>query len=710
MAFTCVDGSKITRYGCESDESCATADAGPPAVLESDAGSPEVDAGPARLELLVGDFGGPGNLDGFGDKARLSSPLDIAIDASGALFFTDSANQVIRKLAPDGLVTTFAGRTGSPGFSDGIGSSARFSNPSGLCFDDTGNLLVADTGNHIIRKISPQGRVSTLAGAAMMPGAVDGIGVVARFNSPSDVAVDKFGNVYVADSANHAIRKINKDGSVILVAGAFGMAGFVNGAATSARFSFPTHVTFWRSGFLVVSDASAAIRTIAVDGTVQVLAGDSATAGATDGSAAQARFGAYSDFSDGPNGTLWVADTSNHTIRSVGADGTVSTVAGLGGARGSADGLPGVARFFSPRGMATDAAGNRFVADASNHTIRKLSASGEVTTVAGKAVLKGRTDGFGAAARFSAAAGLAVTRSGTLLVADNMDIAGALRAVDSQANVTTFETTPAPDGGFPSVARISAIAMLNDGSPVWTEAGLCSLNIRAFRFSLLKRRAPNGTIETLAGATDAIGSDDGPGPQARMRCPGGVAVDSSGVIFVADTENHSIRRFGADGVLTTFAGLATMAGNSDGEAVSARFNFPRGLAFDTDGNLLVADSGNHTIRKITPAGQVSTLAGVAGVAGSDDGLGALARFSTPRDVRVGANGAIFVVDTGNHTIRKMTPAGEVTTVVGRAGFTGTVPGLLPASLGSPLSVAVLPNGHLAIAVASGVLVTAGPAP
>jgi len=205
-----------------------------------------------------------------------------------------------------------------------------------------------------------------------------------------------------------------------------------------------------------------------------------------------------------------------------------------------------------------------------------------------------------------------------------------------------------------------------------------------------------GVVGTLAGTAGQYGSTDATGAAARFTYPTGVALAPSGPIYVADSSVHVIRAVTLAGVVTTLAGTAGQAGSTDATGAAARFNEPSGVAVDASGNVYVTDTLNHTIRKITSAGVVTTLAGTAGQIGSTDGTGAAARFNGPTGVAVDASGNVYVADNGNSTIRKITPAGVVTTVVGVAGVAKTRPAVLPAMLASPLSVALDASGDLYI--------------
>ena len=218
----------------------------------------------------------------------------------------------------------------------------------------------------------------------------------------------------------------------------------------------------------------------------------------------------------------------------------------------------------------------------------------------------------------------------------------------------------------------------------------------------IRKVTPAGVVTTLAGTAGSYGSTDGTGADARFQNPYGVAVDGDGNLYVTERENHTIRKVTPAGVVTTFAGSAGSYGSTDGTGAAARFWQPRGVAVDGDGNVYVADTANHTIRKITPAGVVTTLAGTAGSYGSTDGTGAAASFNSPWGMAVDGDGNLFVADTSNHAIRKVTPAGEVTTLAGSAGSSGSVNGIGPAARFSfPTGVVVDGDGNLYVIDNSG---------
>ena len=315
------------------------------------------------------------------------------------------------------VVTTVAGRGGVQGSTDGSGAAASFSLPAGIACDAAGSLYVADSGNHTVRKITPAGKVTTVAGKSGSFGSADGSGVVARFYFPQGIACDAAGYLYVTD-ANGTIRKITPAGKVTTLAGQAGSHGIADGRGAAARFASLGGVACDAAGNLYVVDTGGStIRKITPAGRVTTLAGSAGTLGSADGSGAAASFSLPADIACDAGGNLYVTD-GNNTIRKITPTGEVTTLAGQAGSFGSADGIGSVARFTFPQGIACDGAGYLYVAD-EDGTIRKITPAGKVTTLAGQADSPGVADGNGAAARFSNPTGITCDAAGNLYVADS---------------------------------------------------------------------------------------------------------------------------------------------------------------------------------------------------------------------------------------------------------------------------------------------------
>jgi TolB-like protein/sugar lactone lactonase YvrE len=313
-------------------------------------------------------------------------PTGVAVDAAGNIYIADFPNHTIRHVTADGTMKEFAGVRGTSGSSNGIGSKARFSNPADVALGPDNALYVADCDNHAIRKITLDRNVTTFAGQMGQGGHADGPANAAKFKFPTGIAVDSAGNVYVADIGNHVVRKITPAGIVSTLAGVPGEFGSEDGSGTSARFNQVHGVGVDRAGNVYAADfGNHTVRKITPDGVVTTLSGKAGNPGSNDGPAADARFCAPYSVAADATGNVYVADTSNHTIRKIGVDGIVSTIAGLAGNVGNRDGVGNLARFAIPAAVSLDAAGNIYVADFGNYAVRKISPAAVVSTVTSRA-------------------------------------------------------------------------------------------------------------------------------------------------------------------------------------------------------------------------------------------------------------------------------------------------------------------------------------
>lgn len=337
----------------------------PPAPTQQQAAPAPVPAPVPMIVTFAGQPGTKGYTNGPALQARFRLPNNVAVDQSGDVYVADTANNVIRKITPVGMVSTLAGMFHSRGSADGSGTNAHFWAPFGITLDSAGNIYVADTGNNTIRKISPAGIVSTIAGLAGQAGTNDGVGSIARFRNPWGVAADNGGDVYVADMSNDTIRKITPAGHVFTFAGQAGMSGNADGFGTGARFNNPFGVAVDSAGNVYVSDtANNAIRKITVGRVVTTLAGLPGYAGNTDGNGPDARFWSPQGLAVDGSGNIYVADTGNNAIRKITPMGVVTTLPA------STD---KTLLLNGPGGVAVDGNGNVYVADSNNHCIRKIA-------------------------------------------------------------------------------------------------------------------------------------------------------------------------------------------------------------------------------------------------------------------------------------------------------------------------------------------------
>lgn len=597
--------------------------------------------------------------------AQFNGLAGVATDGSGNVYVADTNNHVIRKINSNGLVSTLAGSAGIAGFANGTGSTARFYSPNALVAGSDGTVYVADTNNHTIRKITAAGVVTTMAGSAGSAGSLDATGTSATFKSPYGLALDAAGNIYVADTGNHVIRKITPAGVVTTVAGTAGSSGSTDATGSSARFKSPLGVASDAAGTLYVADTgNHVIRKISSGGVVETLAGTAGSSGSTDDTGASARFSSpYSVSVDGSN-TVYVADTGNNTIRKITSGGVVSTLAGMVGSNGAADGVGTMAGFSSPNAVAVGSGGTVYVADTQNHVVRKIVVSTKaVTTYAGVSGIPGEVDGAVRPAKFHAPQSALLDAAGNLFVSDTDD--SVVRKVTASGVVSVWTGLQGVSGsaeGSTATAQFNtpgAMALAASNTLVLADTGN----------HIIRKISSLPTVATFAGTAEQSGSKDGSGTSniltaAQFSSPSAVAVGSDGTIYVTDTDNNTIRKITTAGVVTTLAGSADDSGSDNGACLAARFYAPKGIAVDSRDNLYVADTGNNTIRKIVRGAdcQVTTLAGSPDEAGSQNGAGMVARFDEPRSLAVDANGIVYVADF-NNGIRKITVSGSVSTLI-----------------------------------------------
>lgn len=548
---------------------------------------------------VIGIFAGTPNKCGHDDgkaDATISYSINaIALDAANNLYIADQ-QATVRKISPDGVVTSIAGVVNAFGVVDGVGSAARFGGMQSMAIDGAGNIYVTDSGSSAapaIRKITPGGVVTTLAGGVVY-GPVDGQGSAASFSTLSGLTIDSAGNLYVGDQGNHSIRKVTPGGLVSTFSGRSSTqfpaeSSPIDGPPSVATFNQPVAMTIDGSGtvYLVESYPGLsfnALRKISPNGTVTTITGTLAGRGTADGTGAAARFAMPHGLAVDASGTVWVADSGNALIRRVSAAGAVTTLAGgarVGFSTELGDGKGVLAGFFEPSGIVVDSQGTAFVADLHHNTLRKVLGDGTVTTLAGQPGASNAADGIGSAARFAELTGVTAERTGMLYVSD-----------------------------FNTVRRIDPAT---------------------------------GAVTTIAGPVGSLsaGSVDGTGSTARFGYLPAIAIDSASNLYVVDKWNNNVRKITPGGVVTTLAGTAGASGSADGQGAAARFNNPQGIAVDAEGNVYVADTDNDLIRRITPAGMVTTVAGTLGANGNVPG-GLNSPLSQPTGLAFDANGILYV--------------------------------------------------------------------
>lgn len=351
---------------CGGGNTATTAASGTTSSASSTSPASSTPSAAAQVSTLAGS-GATGQANGQGTAASFNDPVGVVVDASGNVYVADTGGNLIRKVDANGNVTTIAG-SGAHGSANGQGTAASFDFPNRIAVDASGNIYVADSSNNLIRKIDTAGNVTTLAGSPTA-GSTNGQGTSASFNFPAGIARDASGNLYVADTGNNLIREIDASGNVTTFAGS-GVQGASNGRGTAASFNSPRGIVFDGAGNLYVADSgNNLIRKIDASGNVTTIAGAGAQ-GSANGQRTAASFNDPEGLAVDASGSVYVADTNNNLIRKIDSNGNVTTLAGSG--QGSANGQGTAASFYSPSGIAVDAGGNLYVADTLNNSIRKI--------------------------------------------------------------------------------------------------------------------------------------------------------------------------------------------------------------------------------------------------------------------------------------------------------------------------------------------------
>ncbi len=593
----------------------------------------------------VGSFGhGPYQSTGDGGLATaapLENPGGVATDSHHDLFVADSGDDVVREVSPNGTITTVAG-DGTVGYTGdgGPAAAAELNDPIGVAADGQGDLFIADAGNSVIREVTPgpdgllsDGTITTIAGNGIGGYLGDGgAPTAAELADPTALALDKNGDLFIADSGNNVVREVTpgpdsllSDGTITTVAGNSGLGGQYGadgGHPTDAALNFPAG--------------------IAVDG----------------------------------NGDLFIADSGNNVVREATpgpdglfSDGTIATVAGSYGLASDDGTSPTDAALSGPSGVAVDAAGDLFIADSGNNIVRKatpgpdgLFSDGTIATIAGSNALGGGYGGDGGPptdAALNGPSGIALDAAGDLFIADS-------------GNNVVREATPGPDGLFSdgnikivagNAARSGSGAILPAPGGDVAVDGQGDLFVTVPSANIVVEVSPDGVITTIAGGgTDGFSVNGVPAIDAALNDPIGVALDAQGDLFIADSEDNVVREVkpGPDGLLsegtiTTVVGDGTAAYGGDGESPAmAQLDDPTHLAMDAEGDLFIVDWANDAIREVMPGpdglladGTIITIAGDGPQGSHDDIVDNTDELGNVTALTVDGEGHLFFAESGS---------------------------------------------------------------
>jgi uncharacterized protein (TIGR03437 family) len=650
---------------------------------------------------LIGD-------GGLATAAQFSTIQGIAVDKAGNLYIADTGNHRVRKVAA-GVVTTIAG-TGVAGYSgdNGPAVNAQLNFPYGLAVDASGNVFIADYGNDRVRMIAPSGTIATIVGTGSHASSPDNLAPTATsLLSPRNVALDALGNLYISEFQGHRVRKctgcqLPGGGSIRTVAGC-GRSGQEapanaigdNGPATAALLSFPAGMAF-RLGQLLIADSGRnAIRQVNADGTIITLPGNVGSqpialaanssgtvyvgdfrsqaalalslagvvttyaggggAGCQAGSACALLTG-LNDLAVDSFGALWIADGMQ--VRKVDWTGTTqSVVAGDAYLSAVGDGGPATsANLYQPGGVTLDGAGNLYIADTGTHRVRHVGTDGKMRTLAGTGVAgMGTLGGSAAATPLHSPTRVTMDVIGNVVIAERLNNrvlkVSPVQALSAVANSTGVQGE-SPDGTPPLSAQ------LNEPQAACTDRAGNQYLVDTNNHRVMKLPM-GGVLQTVAGNwSQGFAGDGGPAQLAQLNTPGGCATDSTGNLYIADTYNHAIRMVTPAGIISTVAGTGGAAGGSgdEGSAAAAQLAFPAGVVVDDAGDLFIADTGNNRIRMVTPDGLIHGIAGTGAAAFSgEDAPAASAKLNGPQGLFLDGAGNVYFADTYNNRIRRLVP-------------------------------------------------------
>ncbi len=706
---------------------------------------------------------GTNAFSGDGGPATNASvhPFSVFLDISGNLFITGSSNR-IRKVSVNGVITTVAGNgTNSYSGDGGPATNASLSSSGSTVTDPSGNLFIADYNNNRIRKVDTNGIITTVAGNGTNSYSGDGGPATnASLNHPYGITFDNLGNLYIADFLNNRVRKMDTNGMINTVAGnGTGSYSGDGGTATNASLNHPFGVALDAFGNLFISDSlNFRVRKVDINGIITTVAGNGINGYSGDGGAATNAklyfpYGVALDAS----GNLFIADDINSRIRKVSIDGMITTVAGNGSSGYSSDGGAATnTSLYQPLGVAVDTFGNLFIADTSNNRVRKVALFASYPTLALNNVTARDAGNYSViittpygsftssivtltvassppiivsqpqnlAVRYGTPASFGVSVIGTVPFHFQWQKNGANLADDGNLSGSTttnllLNATATNDVGDYTViitnmwgSVTSSVAHLR-GELVSVEpanqlvmmGGKATFNVEIFdtgpftyQWQLNGTNLPYGMTTVAGNGSPGFSGDDGPATNAMLNSPLGMAWDAFGNLFIADASNNRIRKLSVNGIITTVAGNGINGFSGDGgAATNASLNAPYGVTVDANGNLFIGDYANNRIRKINTNGMITTMAGNgSGGYFGDGGPATNAGLHGPFGVALDAFGNLFIGDYFNNCIRKVDSSGIITSVAGNGtgGYSGNGGAATNAILHNPENLVFDISGNL----------------
>jgi sugar lactone lactonase YvrE len=654
--------------------------------------------------------GGPNDIPAL--DSNLYNPVSVAVDSSGNYYIAATYQNRVFKVNTSGTLTVVAG-SGAQGFGgDGVtggAATADLFHPTGIALDSSGNLYIADQGNYVVRKVDSTNTITTIAGIAGSAGfsGDGGKGTSAQLYNPSGVAADTFGNLFIADTNNCRVRKLVLSSDTITTYAGNGTCGYSGDGslATGAEIYNPYGVATDSSGNLFIADTyNFVIREVTKSSLkISTVCGKNINGFSGDGAAATAAEIGYVYQLAVSGTTVTIGDNTNYRVRQFTVAGNINTVAGTGTASFCGDaGKATLACFNQPTGVAVSGS-NVYVADQYNYRIRLFTVGGNINTVAGNGTYNIPTLLSGEAPQgvvFNYPYGVYGDPSGNVFVNDTSnalvrELVKSTDLVNFFAGTGTYGYTG--DGGKATSAEISYnYGVARDSSG--------NIYIADSYNHIIRMVNSAGTISTFAGVPQRAGytGDGGKATSAELYYPSGVFVDSKNNVYIADTYNQVIREV-TSGTINTIAGIGQRQGYSGdgGPANAAQLNYPYGVTVDGSGNVYIADTSNCRIREITAlTGVINTVAGTGSCNFTGDGPATQEAVNSPDGVRVDANGNLFIADTNNQCLRWVDTAGLMTTfagICGQAGYFGDAGAALSAKLYYPSGISVDSSGNFLVA-------------
>jgi uncharacterized protein (TIGR03437 family) len=522
----------------------------------------------------------------------LNVPYGLAVDGAGNLYIADLGNNRIRRVWPDGVITTLIPDT-------------PLATPRNLALDSTGNLYVSEFDGHRVRRVSPDGRVTTVAGTGRPGFSGDGgPPEQAQLSFPSGIAIDRGGALLIADAGNNRVRRIFANGTI----------NTILGGSSGTALATPIALATDAQGNIYVGDSAPVVRAYSVAGRWSDVAGGAVAGYSGDGGpAVRAALSSVRDLAVDAASNLYIADAAH--VRRVDVLGIISTVAGDGFLHAIGDGGSAQDALLSrPSAVTLDNAGILTIADTGTQRVRQV-ASGLISTLSG--------DGSASATTLNAPMGVAADAAGTVYIADTGN--GLIRAVGADHRLRTITSAARAPRGV-CLSRSGVLHVVDTG---------------------------NGRVLRVGAATEIIAS--------QLNSPEACALDSFGNFYLAETGAHRVRRLSPSGEWTTIAGTGIPGSDGDeGPATSAHLSYPRGIAVDDAGSVFVSDTGGNRVRLITPDGMIHNIAGTGspGYAG-DAGDALAARLNVPAGLFLDGAGALYVADSLNDRVRRLVPYAAV---------------------------------------------------